>query len=226
MRDSDVYDKPVPVQVVRHAAEQVANPTEMHREYVRELLAAMPQAVVDAAHEPYGARALIYASLLDRNADVRAAQLRALEQLAEPNVFELTLRLVPAVNQLDVRARLPLVDMTLPALRALSPSQYQEFTQVLRATGAGRQAAGPVRMDAAPDSAAAPAAAIRTGPAAADSCTTACSNWAEQCSVLLSTLARASQHDDDVAFEAGARHLAEVPVQLLPPEACGVGCPG
>ena len=63
-------------------------------------------------------------------------QLRALEQIADPNVFELTLQLVPAVNQLDVRARLPLVDMTLPALRAMSPSQYQRVHAVLRAAGA------------------------------------------------------------------------------------------
>ena len=50
---------------------------------MRELVAEMPQDVVDAAHEPYGARAVIYASLLDRDADIRAVQLRALEQLAD-----------------------------------------------------------------------------------------------------------------------------------------------
>ena len=61
-------------------------------QYAAELVAAMPPQVVDAAHEPYGARAVIFASLLDRDADVRAAQLRALEQLAEPDVFELTLQ--------------------------------------------------------------------------------------------------------------------------------------
>ena len=56
----------VPVEVVRHAAEQVGNPTEIHRRYAAELVAAMPPQVVDAAHEPYGARAVIFASLLDR----------------------------------------------------------------------------------------------------------------------------------------------------------------
>ena len=69
-----------------------ANPTEVHRQYAAELVAAMPPPVVDAAHEPYGARALIFASLLDENADIRAAQLRALEKPAEPHVFELTLQ--------------------------------------------------------------------------------------------------------------------------------------
>jgi hypothetical protein len=42
-------------------------------------------------------------------------------------------------------------------------------------------------------------------------------------SCLLSALARASQHDDAVAFEAGARHLPEVGVQLLPADGCRVG---
>ncbi len=44
----------------------------------------------------------------------------------------------------------------------------------------------------------------------------------EQCSVLLSALARASQHDDDAAFEAGARQIPEAKLRLLPQEACGL----
>jgi hypothetical protein len=186
---------------------------------VRELLAAMPQAVVGAAHEPYGARALIYASLLDRDADVRANQLRALEQLAEANVFELTLQLTKPVNGLDVRARLPLVDMTLPALRALSPSQYHEFMQCFDQLVRADKRLGlfewslhkillrhlrpqfePVR----------PKPILYYG----------LQRLAGSCSCLLSALARASQRDDTVAFEAGARHLPEVGVRLLPSDSC------
>jgi hypothetical protein len=44
----------------------------------------------------------------------------------------------------------------------------------------------------------------------------------EQCSVLLSALARASQHDDDAAFEAGARQIPEANPRMLPQEACGL----
>ncbi len=211
----------VPLQVVQHAAEQVASPNEVHREYVRVLIAAMPPAILDAAHEPYGARALIYASLLDRDADIRANQLRMLEETSEPDVFELTLQLTKPVNRLDVRARLPLVDMTLPALRALSPSQYQEFmhsfdelvradrriglfewslhTVLLRHL---RPQFEPVR----------PKPIVYYG----------LQQLAGACSCLLSVLARASQHDDSVAFEAGARHLAEIGVRLLPPDASGL----
>ncbi len=211
----------VPAQVVQHAAEQVASPTEVHREYVHELVAAMPRAVVEAAHEPYGARALIYASLLDRDADIRANQLRALEQTADADVFELTLQLTKPVSQLDVRARLPLVDMTLPALRALSTSQYGEFMESFDdLVRADRRLALfewalhkiLLRHLRPQFEAVRPKPIVYYG----------LQQLVGPCSCLLSALARASQHDDAVAFEAGARHLPEVGVRLLPVDACGL----
>ena len=217
--DEDVYDKPVPLQTVQHASEQVASPTEVHRVYVDELLAAIPYPLLEAAHEPYGARALVFALLLDRDADMRAAQLAALEKAAEPQVFELTLRLVTDVNRLDVRGQLPLIDMALPSLRALSPSQYNDFTKCfLDLVHADRRLSlfewtlhhillrhlRPQFENVRP-----PQIAYygfqRLG---------------QQCSILLSALARASQQDDDVAFKAGARQIPDAPVRLLPKEAC------
>jgi Zn-dependent protease with chaperone function len=219
-----VYGQPVPVPmaVMRHAVDQVAHPTELHREYVHELIASMPPAVIDAAHEPYGARALLFATLLDRDADVRAVQLRALEKSTDANVYELTLKLVPAVNQLDVRALLPLVDMTLPALRALSPAQYQEFSQCFVQLVQADKRLGLFEWTLhqillrhlRPQFEKAHPPQIRYY---------GLQQLGQPISMLLSTLAHASQHNDDVAFQAGVRHLSDVPVQLLPREACGVG---
>jgi Zn-dependent protease with chaperone function len=206
---------------VKHAAEQVASPTEIHRKYVHQLLAALPAQVIEAAHEPYGARAIIFATLLDRDADVRTAQLRALETSADANVFELTLRLVPAASKVDVRARLPLVDMTLPALRAMSESQYREFADCFdKLVRADQRLAlfewalheilmrhlrpqfEPVR----------PPQIRYYG----------LQRLGEQCSVLLSALARECQHNDDVAFQAGASHLPEVPLRYVPQATSGL----
>jgi Zn-dependent protease with chaperone function len=219
--EPQLFPKRVPVEIVEHASEQVASPRAIHQRYVHELVAAMPPAIVDAAHEPYGARALIFASLLDRDADVRANQLRMLGETTEPDVFEFTLHLTKPITQLDVRARLPLVDMTLPALRALSPSQYREFMHcfdelvraddriglfewtlhkvLLRHLRPQFEPAGPkpltyYRLDQ------------MSGP----------------CSVLLSALAIASKHADSVVFEAGAQHLPNVNVRLLPAEECRI----
>jgi Zn-dependent protease with chaperone function len=215
---ADVYGRPVPVEVVERAVEQVGNPSEIHRQYAQELVAAMPPPVVDAARDPYGARAVIFATLLDRDADIRAAQLRALEQIADPNVFELTLRLTPAVSQLDVRARLPLVDMTLPALRAMSLSQYQQFTRCFISLVEADQRLGlfewtlhqillrHLRPQFEP---------IRPRPTVYYGL----QRLGAPCSVLLSALARASQADDQTAFDAGRRYLPDVSLELLPPQA-------
>lgn len=217
----DVYDTPVPVPTVQHAARQVASPTEVHRTYVQQLLASIPQSLIDAAHEPYGARALIFALLLDSNADVRAAQLAALQKAAEPNVFELTLQLVKAVNESDVRGRLPLIDMTLPALRALSVSQYNEFIKsFLALVDADRRISLfewtlhhiLLRHLRTQFEAVRPTQIVYYG----------LQQLGEQCSVLLSALARASQHNDDTAFVAGARQIPEAKLRLLPQEACGL----
>ncbi|HEX4414298.1 MAG TPA: M48 family metallopeptidase [Lacipirellulaceae bacterium] len=214
--------QPVPVAVVQNAVNQVANPTELHRTYVQELLAGMPQDVTEAAHDPYGARALIFATLLDENADIRSAQLAALQKSTEPHVYELTLKLLRSVNQLDTRALLPLVDMTLPALRALSPSQYQEFSRCFVLLVQADQRLGLFEWTLhqillrhlRPQFETVSPPAIKyygfqqLGP---------------QISVLLSTLAHASQHDDDAAFQAGVKRFDDVPVQLLTREQCGVG---
>lgn len=211
----------VPVDVVEHASDQVANPREIHQRYVQELVAAMPPAVVDAAHEPYGARALIYASLLDHSADTRANQLRMLEAAAQPDVFEYTLRLTRSVAQLDVRARLPLVDMTLPALRSLTTAQYEQFMHCFEKLVEADQRIGlfewtlhkVLLRNLRPQF-----ENVRPMPVTYYGL----KQLARPCSVLLSALAVASRHADSVVFEAGAKHLPEVSVRLLPADQCGL----
>ena len=118
----------IPTAVVLGAANQVGNPTEQHRAYAAKLVDALPPQVVEAAREPYGARAVLYCLLLDRQDSVRQVQLDALRKHALPDVVKLTDELAPQIDGLDIRARLPLVDMALPALRAMSPSQYTTFS--------------------------------------------------------------------------------------------------
>jgi uncharacterized tellurite resistance protein B-like protein len=193
-----VYAEPVSLRTVQHASAQVANPTRVHRTYVQELLAAIPQPLLDAAHEPYGARALIFALLLDAQADVRAAQLSALEKTADENVFELTLRLT------------------------LSPSQYHEFTKCfLDLAGADHRISlfewtlhHVLLRHLRPQF-------ERVGPPPI--VYVDFQGLEEHCSVLLSALSRASQHDDPVAFDAGVRHISEASLRLLPPDACTLG---
>ncbi len=123
----------VPIAVVDHAAQQIGEPTDDHRDYANQLLASLDQAIVSAVREPYGARAVIFALLLDRDADIRSKQFAALDELAEPALADLTRRLTPVVVATEDRARLPIVDLSLPALRAMTPSQFKRFSDCLRA---------------------------------------------------------------------------------------------
>lgn len=97
--------------------------------FVAAILEDMPGELRDAAHEPYGARAVIYAMLLDRDAQMRKQQLDALKPQAEELSYRETERLAPLIDQLPDEARLPLVEMSFPALKKLSPDQYAKFRQ-------------------------------------------------------------------------------------------------
>jgi len=95
--------------------------------YASLLIDQMPRPVVEAAHEPYGARAVVYALLLDRLDEMRQRQLASLKQRAESLSYQETLRLAPLIDQLAAEGRLPLVELTAPALKKLSPRQYATF---------------------------------------------------------------------------------------------------
>ncbi|MCH8839576.1 MAG: M48 family metallopeptidase [Planctomycetes bacterium] len=208
----------VPADVVDAAANQVGNPTEIHRTYVHELVERLPETIVAAVHEPYGARAVIFALLLDRDKAVRNLQMETLTRLMPPDVVKLTRDLGPAVDGIDVRGRLPLVDMSLPALRAMAPPQYREFSQafqqlveadnrialfewtlhrvLLRHLRPQFESAKPPRVSYY--------ALTRLG---------------GPCSVLLSVLAYAGNSPDKAAgaLAAAAAHLPQAKIKLLPP---------
>lgn len=216
-------EKVVPVAVVAKAADQVGEPKERHREYAAALIESLPPLVRDSVHEPYGARAVLFGLLADKNSEIRNKQLKRLRELAKPDIVDLTNKLLPYIDLLDVRARLPLVDMALPSLRAMSAPQYKEFLTCFKELVAADHRLGlfewtlyrVLLRNLTPqfEKTAAPRVAYyglqQMGP---------------QCSVLLSTLAHADNREAaaPAALARGAEKLPEVTVKLLPPEECGL----
>ncbi|NOY29046.1 MAG: M48 family metallopeptidase [Planctomycetes bacterium] len=125
-------DEQLSVEVVENAADQVGAPTEDHRLYATRLVRELPATIVEAVHDPYGSRAVIFALLLDREEDVRAIQMKALAVNTSRDIVELTAKLAPTIHRLDTRTRLPLVDMSLPALRSMTRPQYVEFSKAFQ----------------------------------------------------------------------------------------------
>ena len=109
------------------AMDQVGDPTAAHLDYAASLIAALPPAVVSASHEPHAARALIYALLINRDSATKKKQLDQIGRFEEADIAGVTQRLLQDVERVDSRARLPLIDMALPALQRLSARQYAAF---------------------------------------------------------------------------------------------------
>ncbi|MFA7634079.1 MAG: M48 family metallopeptidase [Thiohalomonadaceae bacterium] len=112
---------------VANAIDQIGNPKLETINHARALIAELPATIIEAAHEPYGARAVIYSLVLDPGHAVRDRQLARLQAYADANVLVLTHKLMPAMDGLDIKYRLPLVDIAIPALKQLSLDQYQSF---------------------------------------------------------------------------------------------------
>jgi hypothetical protein len=206
------------------ALDQVGQPTAAHVAYAAALVRDLPPAVAAATHEPYSARAVIYALVIDRDDDARRRQLEQLARFGEAGIDRETRRLLPEIERLDARVRLPLVDMALPALRALSPSQYEAFKTNLRALVAADRKIDLFewtlqRMLVAhlrPHFERVRPPRVRYS---------SLCRLAPQCGVVLSILAHAGSQSDAgirAAFERGASRLRGIELALLPRDGCGL----
>lgn len=121
---------PVPITISPdQAVNAIGKPTPQQIEKSHRLLETIPKEVRDAAHEPFGARAVIYALLLDADYESCQKQFEHLASKADPAVHKKTLELHTATTRLPREVRLPLVDICLAPLKDLSASQYARFRE-------------------------------------------------------------------------------------------------
>ena len=113
---------------------QVGSPQAEHLEHAGRLVAGLPAVVVQAVREPYAARGVVFALLLSREDEAtRNRQWQLLQAQVEPPLVRVVQQLSGPLDQLPAENRLPVVDMTIPALKRLSPAQYQAFRQIVEA---------------------------------------------------------------------------------------------
>lgn len=210
---------------VEQAVASIGQPSQAHIRYAARLIESLPPDVVAAAHEPYGARAVVYALLLDRQPDTRRRQLSHLQAAADRGVFEETARLTAFVAPLDARTRLPLLEITLPALRALTAAQYGLFKQNVVALVEADDRIDLFEWslhrillhDLEAHHGQVSRARVRHRSIA---------SVAPQCHLLLSLLAYVGHRDAEAAshaFERAWSTLELAQARLLRPDACGLG---
>jgi Zn-dependent protease with chaperone function len=197
-----------------------------HLDLAASFVARLPSALREAVRDPSGACAVVFGLLLDRDPALRRRQLDELQAAVVPAVHEETVKLWPALEQCPVEARLPLVDLGLPALRRLSEPQYRVF----RAAVEGLIAADAklslfeftlqriLLRHLEPHFRPARPPVVAYGSLRAVS---------RQTSLLLSILAHAGQAQPEraaQAFASGAQHLADTRAtpSLLPFDQCGL----
>lgn len=111
----------------------IGKPRPEHLDYALDLHRAIPTSIQTAVHDPLGAHALVCALLLADDAATREKQLTELTRMTSSAVREETVRIWPDVQAVPSQARIPVVDLTLPALRRLSPAQFEQFRSAVNA---------------------------------------------------------------------------------------------
>ena len=113
---------------------QVGTPQRENLQCANQMIGDMPAALLNAAREPFAAQAVIFSLLLSRDDEaVRRGQLERLQSQVELPLFQETLQLAAAAQSLPGTARLPLVDLAIPALKRASPQQYARLRPIVDA---------------------------------------------------------------------------------------------
>ncbi|HET6204840.1 MAG TPA: M48 family metallopeptidase [Planctomycetota bacterium] len=199
-----------------------AAPTLAQLAFARELLGSFPPEVATAARDAGGARALAFALLLDPQEAVRGLQVALLRKGAGEAALARTLDLAARLGPLGPQARLPLLDLALPALRRMSVREFEEFSSL---------ADGLVRADGrvSPFELALGRVLERRLEGARRPTSRAVEFYAltpllPDCRILLSAVALADGKDPTAAeraFSAGAARLTDASLSLASAAECG-----
>ncbi|UTF59632.1 M48 family metallopeptidase [Gilvimarinus sp. DA14] len=117
--------------VLASAVEQMGQPNSAHLLHAKQLLQNIPQALLQAAHEPYGARAIIFGLLLDADTAQLQAQWGALQELYASAEINQLQTIAQSSQAQPEQLRLPLIELATPALKELSPAQQKTFLQAV-----------------------------------------------------------------------------------------------
>lgn len=212
--------------VAEHAVvANIGQATTQHLAYAADFRHAIPPAIEAAARDPLGASGLVCALLLASEPSVHEKQFEVLASVTSEAMLNETARIWPEVQAMPVQAKIPSLDLALPALRRLPPEQFQQFRAAI-----GTLVASSAKADLF---------AYMLQKIVARHLDTyflperrpvmqfyALHPLAQDCGVLLSATAYAGQENATelyAAFAKGADHLSQAAhceIPLLPPEEC------
>ena len=207
-------------------ADSIGNPTPQHVDFAAALLKSLPDAVREAARDTHDACALVFALLLDsKDGPVRKNQLGQVEDLFGEQMSKATLKLSGDVAKLDPRAKLPVANLAIGALRRMAREQFDYFTHLLETLAAADEQIDLFEFSLAklvirhlePHF-------LKQRKKVAQ--VYSLKRLGHECSVLISSLACTAGSDAETiqtAYQAGAAHLAAATeLNQLPAAECGL----
>lgn len=113
--------------------ETIAEPTTTHLLYAQQTIHAIDEAIHTSAHNTWDAQALMLGLLLDKNSEQQEHQWKSLTSIFNTAEIATLKKTAAATHSLEAALRLPVIELSLPTLKQLSPSQYQRFKQAITA---------------------------------------------------------------------------------------------
>jgi len=133
-RTEAVYPTLAPIEFVFNAEQvldTIAQPTTAHINYAQQTINAINGAMHDAAHNAWDAQALMLGLLLDKNIQQQEQQWLLLANIFNADEITSLKKSAMPASSLEASLRLPIIELSLPTLKQLSPQQYQRFKDAL-----------------------------------------------------------------------------------------------
>lgn len=112
---------------------QIGQPGGGHLAISHHILQVMPNFLRTQTQKTLGAISILYALILDTEAERRAAQLDLIKSLEHPSVDARLREILPHIDEMNPGFRLPLLDLTIPVIRSLSEEQRNQFRATITA---------------------------------------------------------------------------------------------
>jgi Zn-dependent protease with chaperone function len=138
--DGEIQYTPPPVATAAIAAtsviaalDTVGAPTPAHLSEAQQRITSIPDNLQKLARETWGACAIAHCLLMERNTNNNTQALSLLQQHTQGSITSLCEKIADIVKQLPYTLRLPLLDLCLPSLQLLSPTQRNQFFSAVMA---------------------------------------------------------------------------------------------
>jgi len=114
-----------------NVAEQIGMISPEHVQFSATLLGSIPPEIRKELSDPLGTSAVVYALLLSDDMMEKKRQIKNLKPITSNDIIRHALMLDKVTSGLDRNLKLPILDLSLPTLRQMSPSQFAKFKQTI-----------------------------------------------------------------------------------------------